>query len=74
VYWIPTAGTPNQKVSNSQVRKMCVAFGQGKKLRKPMGCSEEGIRESQNGLCWKGSQGSSSSNPHATGRATNLQI
>ena len=30
--------------------------------------------ESQNGLCWKGPQGSSSSNSSATGRATNFHI
>ena len=36
-------------------------------------CSEN-IVESQNGLGWKGPQGSSSSKPPATGRATNLHI
>ena len=32
------------------------------------------VTEPQNGLGWKGPQGSSSSNPPNTGRATNLQI
>jgi len=36
--------------------------------------SDHRIIESQNGLGWKGSQGSRSSNPPATGRATNLHM